>query len=209
MPEVLHSLRSLLCTAMNEVPHDRFLKFPSRSMLGTNIPIWMTEPGPVYVRKHVRDKYDPVVEEMDLLHANHNYVVVRSPEGREVTVSARNIAPTPAGPGEANESQSLSQSNKISFFRLERTDSGLHDLSGTKDLDNQPDLQTPLNWRSSRQRQPPIDHNTISLTILLCVCFLSPTYFRVCFFLQRNLHFLTSGSECHVIEPALCARVQY
>ena len=30
-------------------------------MFGTNAPIWMTEPGPVYVRKHVRDKYDPVV----------------------------------------------------------------------------------------------------------------------------------------------------
>ena len=97
IPEVLHSLRSLLCTATNEVPHDRFLKFPRRSMFGTNAPIWMNEPGPVYVRKHVRDKYDPVVEEMDLLNANPNYAVVRSPEGREVTVSARNIAPTPAG----------------------------------------------------------------------------------------------------------------
>ena len=155
IPEVLHSLRSLLCTATNEVPHDRFLKFPRRSMFGTNAPIWMNEPGPVYVRKHVRDKYDPVVEEMDLLNANPNYAVVRSPEGREVTVSARDIAPTPAGPGEANESQSLSQSNEIPFSTLERPDSGSHDLPGTNDSDNQPELQTPLNWRSSRQRRPP------------------------------------------------------
>ena len=63
-------------------------------MFGTNNPIWMTEPGPVYVRKHVRDKYDPVVEEMELLCANPNYAVVRLPEGREVTVSSRNVAPT-------------------------------------------------------------------------------------------------------------------
>ena len=39
-------------------------------MFGTNAPIWMTKPGPVYVRKHVRDKYDRVVKEMDLLNAN-------------------------------------------------------------------------------------------------------------------------------------------
>ena len=72
IPEVLHSLRSLLCRATKEVPHDRFLKFPRRSMFGTNAPIWMIESGPVYVRKHVRDKYDPVVEEMDLLNDNPN-----------------------------------------------------------------------------------------------------------------------------------------
>ena len=122
IPEVLQSLRPLLCTATNEIPHDRFFKFPRRSMFGTNTPILMTEPGPVYVRKHVRDKYDPVVEKMDLVHANQNYAVVRSPEGCEVTVSVRDIPTTPAGPGEANESQSLSESNKILFSTLkERT----------------------------------------------------------------------------------------
>ena len=152
---VLHSWRSLLCTATNEIPRDHVLKFSRRSMFDTNTSIWMTESGPVYVRKHVRDKYDPVVEEMDLLYANQNCAIVRSAEGREVTVSARNIAPTPAGREEANESQSLSQSNKIPFSTLERTDSGLHDLSRTNDSNNQPDLQTSLNWRSSRQRQLP------------------------------------------------------
>ena len=99
IPEVLRSLRSLLCSATNEVPHDRFLKFPRCSMFGTNTPMWMTKPGPVYVRKYVRDKYDSVVEEMDLLYANQNYAVVRSSEDREVTVSARDIAPTPSGTG--------------------------------------------------------------------------------------------------------------
>ena len=121
-------------------------------MFSTNAPIWMTKPGPVYVHKHVRDKYDPVVEKM--LHTNPNYAIIRSPEGHKVTVSARDIAPTPAGPGEANESQSLSQSNKILFSTLERKDSSLHDLPGTNDLDNQSDLQTPLNWCSSCQRRP-------------------------------------------------------
>ena len=61
-------------------------------MFSTNTPVRISEPGPVYVCKHVRDKYDPVVEKMDLLNANPNYAVVRSPEGREVTVSTRDIA---------------------------------------------------------------------------------------------------------------------
>ena len=150
-------------------------------MFGTNAPIWMTEPGSVHVRKHVRDKYDPVVEEMYLLNGNPNYAVVRSPEGREVTVSLRDIAPTPPGPGEANESQSLSQSNKIPFSALERPESGSHNLPGKNDSDDQHDLQTPLNWRSSCQRRPPDRLEYNKLTVLLCVYFLSPTYFRVCF----------------------------
>ena len=94
IPESLHALRSLFCTATNEVPHDRFFKFARRSMFSTTAPSWMSEPGPVYVRKHVRDKYDPIVDEVDLLHANQNHAVVRYPEGREVTVSARDVAPT-------------------------------------------------------------------------------------------------------------------
>ena len=79
------------------------------------------------------------------------------PKDAELNVSAKDIAPTPASSEEANESQSLSQSNEIPFSTLERPDSGSHDLSGTNNLDNQLDLQTPLNWCSSRQRQHPID----------------------------------------------------
>ena len=117
IPEVLHSLQSLLCTATNEVPHDCFFLISPSFNVWYHAPIWMTEPGPVYVRKHVRDKYYPVVEEINLLNANPNYAIVRSPEGREVTVSARDIAPTPAGPGEANESQVFRKVTKLRFLR--------------------------------------------------------------------------------------------
>ena len=51
-------------------------------------------PGRVYVRKHVRDKYDPQVDEVDLLHANQSYAVVKYPERSDVIVSAWNVAPT-------------------------------------------------------------------------------------------------------------------
>ena len=92
---------------------------------------------------------------MDLLHANQNYAVARLLEDGKVTVSARDIASTPAGPGEANESESFLQSNEIQFSTLERTDSGSHNLPKTNDSDTQPDLQSSLNWRSSSQRWPP------------------------------------------------------
>ena len=60
IPEVLHSSRSLLRIATNKVLHDCFFKFSRGPMFCTNTPIVMTKPGPVYVCKHVRDKYDPV-----------------------------------------------------------------------------------------------------------------------------------------------------
>ena len=85
-------------------------------MFGANTPIWITEPSLVYVRKHVQDEYDPVVEEMDLLHANENYAVVRSPKSREVTVSARDIASTRAGQKEANTSRTVF--SKVTKFRF-------------------------------------------------------------------------------------------
>ena len=67
-------------------------------MFGTTALSWVSEPGLVYERKHVRDKYDPEVDEVNLLHANQNHAVVRYPEGREVTVLVRGIAPTATTP---------------------------------------------------------------------------------------------------------------
>ena len=40
---------------------------------------------------------------MNLLHADQNYVIVQFPKGREITVSARDISLTRAGPGEEKE----------------------------------------------------------------------------------------------------------
>ena len=66
LSEALRSLRTLLCTATNETPHDRVFKFLRRSMSGKTVPVWLTEPGTVLVKKHVCDKYDPLVDEVDL-----------------------------------------------------------------------------------------------------------------------------------------------
>ena len=51
-------------------------------------------PGPVFLKRHVRNsKYEPLVDEVDLLEANPDYAHVRFPNGRETTVSIRHLAP--------------------------------------------------------------------------------------------------------------------
>ena len=44
------------------------------------IPSWLATPGPVYIKRQVRtSKTDPLVDGLELLHANHHYVHVRYP----------------------------------------------------------------------------------------------------------------------------------
>ena len=94
LPDVLHSIRSLLCTATNETPHERMFTFQRRSSHGDSVPTWLATPGKVLLKRHVREsKYDPLVDEVDLLYANPEYAHVRFPSGREDTVSLRHLAP--------------------------------------------------------------------------------------------------------------------
>ena len=94
LPDVLHSVRSLLCTATNETPHERFFGFSRRSSAGASIPTWLATPGPVYIKRQVRtSKMDPLVDEVELLQANPHYGHVRYPDGRETTVATKHLAP--------------------------------------------------------------------------------------------------------------------
>ena len=94
LPDALHSVRTLLCTATNETPHERFFAFRRRSAAGQSLPSWLLNPGKVLHKRHARQsKYEPLVEEVDLLEANPNYAFIRNAEGRETTVSLRDLAP--------------------------------------------------------------------------------------------------------------------
>ena len=84
LPDALHSIRSLLCTATNQTPHERLFKYDRKSSCGISLPSWLTQPGPVLVKKHVRNsKYEPLVEEAQLLEANPRYAYIRFPNGVE------------------------------------------------------------------------------------------------------------------------------
>ena len=92
--DVLHSLRSLLCTETNETPHDRIFSFNRRSAYGSSLPSWLLHPGPVFLKRNVRQsKYDPLVDEVELIEANPKYAHIKHPDGRESTVSLKQLAP--------------------------------------------------------------------------------------------------------------------
>ena len=94
LPDALHSIRSLLCTATSETPHERLFQFPRKSLNGTSLPKWLSNPGPVLLRRHDRRfKSDPLVKEVQLVSTNPNYALVRDSDGQENTVSLRDLAP--------------------------------------------------------------------------------------------------------------------
>lgn len=106
LTDALHSIRSLLCTSINCTPHERMFSFPRRSTSGCSLPSWLLSPGPVLMKRNVRSsKYDPMVDEVELLHCNPHYAQVRLKDGKETTVSLRQLAP--AGNGSANLTENI------------------------------------------------------------------------------------------------------
>ena len=75
--------------------HERFLTFNRRFTLVTSVvPSWLSSPGPVVLKRHVRtSKYNPLVDEVELIQASPSHAHVRLQNGREVTVSLRDVAP--------------------------------------------------------------------------------------------------------------------
>ena len=93
IPNALHAIRSLLSTAINTTPHERFFSFQRRSMNGSSLPDWLMSPGKVYLRKFVRDKTEDLVDEVDLIDSNLHYATVKYSDGKESTVSTKDLAP--------------------------------------------------------------------------------------------------------------------
>jgi hypothetical protein len=92
--DALHNIRSLLSTATNVTPHERLFNYQRRSTSGQAVPTWLTSPGTVLLKRPVRNsKYDQLVDEVELIEANPQYAHVRDRNGREITVSLRDLAP--------------------------------------------------------------------------------------------------------------------
>ena len=90
-----YAVRSLLCTTTNAMPHERFLNFHRRSMLGRSLPNWLLQPGPVLLRRFVRTTNQPLVDVVELIEANSNFAIIKFPDGRESTVFVTDLAPSP------------------------------------------------------------------------------------------------------------------
>lgn len=94
LDDALHCIRSLLCTATNTTPHERLFSYQRRSTTGKSLPTWLSSPGPVLLKRMARSsKYDPLVDEVELLECNPSYARIRLPDGRQDNVSLSRLAP--------------------------------------------------------------------------------------------------------------------
>ena len=92
MTDALHSIRSLLCSSINCIPHERMFRHTRRSVSGMSLPSWL-KPGPIYDKRHVCNKGDSLVDEALLLELNPAYARVHFNDGRETSVSIRDLCP--------------------------------------------------------------------------------------------------------------------
>ena len=143
LAEALHSIRSLLCTTTNATSHERFFIFQRRSTTGMSLPSWMTTGSKAFMKRFVRhSKSDPLVDEVEIMHVNPNYAQVRCPNGREMIVSLRNLAPCPQE-DTADEEPDLTPFNNEEASNLENN------------LPSQQDEVTPQSDPDDKSRASP------------------------------------------------------
>lgn len=110
LPDALHSIRTLISTSTGSTPHERMFKFQRRTSTGVSIPSWLSKSGPVLLKKFNRSsKYDPLVDEVELLEANPQYAFIKHSDGRESTVSLRHLAPI----GETTDKNTVLSENNL------------------------------------------------------------------------------------------------
>ena len=72
LPDVFHSIRSLINIVTNETPHERLFNYQRKSATGYSVPTWLSEPGKVLLKRFVKNsKYDSDV--IELLEANRAF----------------------------------------------------------------------------------------------------------------------------------------
>ena len=64
-------------------------------MLGKSLPNWFLNPGAVQLRRHVRNKREPLCDTVDVIEANSSFARIRLSNGAESAESTQNLAPCP------------------------------------------------------------------------------------------------------------------
>ena len=173
LPDALHSIRSLLSTATNTIPHERFFGYQRRSSCGSSIPSWLSTPGPVMLRRFVRhSKTDPLVDEVQLMDVNPSYAYIRYSDGRESTVSLKDLSPCPASPKAiphdntvppssilsppvGNQTEISSQSVHVEQEQCNSPDSSAQSIINDTSVLSNNNNDTPAIRKSSRVIKPP------------------------------------------------------
>ena len=115
-------------------------------------------PGPVLLRRFVcNTKNDPLVDRVDLIDSNQSFACIRYPDGRESTVSVRDLAPDPAGSEVLSSQQTSQQFPGETLFEPAPT---IQDVCPESDSDTDPPnssdrgIEQPIR-RSERVSVPP------------------------------------------------------
>lgn len=147
LQDSLHSIRSLLCTATNTTPHERMFNHQRRSSNGFSLPSWLTTAGSVLMKRPIRSsKYEPLVEEVELIEANPEYAHVRLSDGRETTVSIRQLAPR----GEIIQEETITEE---AVTQTNETVLNSHPAADSSDLSSETDSRAL--GRCDRARKSP------------------------------------------------------
>ena len=158
LPDVLHSIRSLLSTATNTTPHERFFNFSRKSSQGTSLPSWLS-PGPVLLRKFVRhNKHDDLVEEVELTHANPSYARIRYDDGRESSVSLADLAPCPRNSPDTENIETINENDELNNSEFARKAVEVSSVAEEKAIDEPKDTPVEEARRSTRKRNKPVKY---------------------------------------------------
>ena len=148
---VLHSQRSLLCTSTNCTPHERFFAFQRRNSNGDSLPSWLMKPGPVLLRRFVRShKNEPLVDQVELLDCNPTYASIKYPDGRESTVSVRDLAPCPEEAAHSSESNT----ETLKTVPSDKTTEPEIDLSSSETNSNNSNPENPEPVEANQKEEP-------------------------------------------------------
>ena len=153
LPDALHSIKSLLSTVTNSTPHERFFNFKRRSSFGTSLPTWLTNRGPSLLRCFARNKYNPLVDEVELMDASPNEAIIKHNDGWESMVSLRDRTTCPVS--EAENTDMIKEPFEVHSGSIERVEPRPENMSATineqssshsAEFDTPTSPQTKINW---------------------------------------------------------------
>ena len=121
LPDILHSICSLLCLATNCTLHERMFLHIRKTFNGISLPFWVKS-GPVCIKCYNRNKNNLLVEEAKLIEANSHYAHMRLKKCREISMSLEDMAPNLRSLNEQNSVNEMFTNSKFCEVVLTASD---------------------------------------------------------------------------------------